>query len=177
MILREPPFAGSEAETWIGSLERSRRIFAWKTGGLDAAQRQVRIGSSSLTIGGLVKHVAFVEESVFTMRLHDEAPAEPWRSHDWDGDPNWVWRGEGDVYELYRASVARGRAQVSRAIAERGLEGPSPWAARNGAHPSTRRLIADMIEEYARHIGHADLIRESIDGLVGEDPPEEFPAP
>jgi hypothetical protein len=38
--------------------------------------------------------------------------------------------------------------------------------------PSLRRLLADMIEEYARHVGHADLIRETIDGLVGEDPPK-----
>ena len=45
----------------------------------------------------------------------------------------------------------------------------------DGEPVSLRRFVADLVEEYARHVGHADIIRESIDGQVGEDPPEEFP--
>jgi hypothetical protein len=45
----------------------------------------------------------------------------------------------------------------------------------DGRAPSLRRTFVDLIEEYARHVGHADLIRESIDGLAGEDPPDAHP--
>ena len=50
------------------------------------------------------------------------------------------------------------------------LGGLASYASAGGQTPSLRRLHMDMIEEYARHVGHADLIRESVDGLVGEDP-------
>jgi hypothetical protein len=66
--------------------------------------------------------------------------------------------------------VARSRAAVAEALAGGGLD----QLARAWPHPETaslRRILIDMIEEYARHVGHADLIRESVDGLIGEDPP------
>jgi hypothetical protein len=66
--------------------------------------------------------------------------------------------------------VARSRAAVTEALADGGLSRPAaqPWA--DGRAPSLRRTLIDLIEEYARHVGHADLLRESVDGLVGEDP-------
>jgi hypothetical protein len=54
---------------------------------------------------------------------------------------------------------------------ERGLEQLARYTTSSGESPSLRRILIDMIEEYARHVGHADLIRESVDGLTGEDPP------
>jgi Protein of unknown function (DUF664) len=66
--------------------------------------------------------------------------------------------------------VARSRAVVTEALAGGGLDQlstSSTWT----KPPSLRRLLIDLIEEYARHVGHADLIRESVDGLTGEDPP------
>ena len=59
---------------------------------------------------------------------------------------------------------------VAEAIAGGGLDRPACYTWPDGRTPSLRRLLIDMIEEYARHVGHADLIRESVDGLVGEDP-------
>ena len=67
--------------------------------------------------------------------------------------------------------MERSRAAIGAAYAEGGLDrlAATPWP--DGSAPSLRRILVDIIEEYARHVGHADLIRESIDGLVGEDPP------
>jgi hypothetical protein len=64
--------------------------------------------------------------------------------------------------------VDRSRSLVAKALADGGLDrlGERKWP--DGRAPSLRRILVDMIEEYARHSGHADLIRESVDGLTGE---------
>jgi hypothetical protein len=67
--------------------------------------------------------------------------------------------------------VARSRSAVTETLAGGGLEQLARYTASSGESPSLRRILIDMIEEYARHVGHADLIRESVDGLTGEDPP------
>ena len=61
---------------------------------------------------------------------------------------------------------------MQAALASGGLDQLCRFTWPDGASPSLRRILIDLIEEYARHVGHADLIRESIDGLVGEDPPD-----
>jgi hypothetical protein len=171
----EPPLAGAELPTLIGSLERQRATFAWKCGGLTAAQMHVSVGASTMTLAGLVKHLALVEDNWFQWRLLGTMP-EPWRSVDWEATPDWDWRSAADdtpeeLFLLWTASVARSRAAIGAAYAEGGLDrlAATPWP--DGSTPSLRRILVDIIEEYARHVGHADLIRESIDGLVGEDPP------
>ena len=73
------------------------------------------------------------------------------------------------LYALWRDAVARSRAAVADALARGGVDGQYPTPA--GTTVALRRLLVDMIEEYGRHTGHADLIRESVDGRVGEDPP------
>ena len=65
----------------------------------------------------------------------------------------------------------RSRSAVEQALAEGGLDQLAGVTEPRGRSPSLRRILIDLIEEYARHVGHADLIRESVDGLVGEDPP------
>src|ERR1700733_4375013 len=94
-ILREPPVAGTEAETLIGSLERQRRTFAWKCGGLDAAGLRATVGVSSVTLGGLLKHLALVEDDYFTRRLAGQELGAPWDTVDWDADPDWEWQSAG----------------------------------------------------------------------------------
>lgn len=178
----ELPAAGDEVETLLGVLERNRRTFAWKTGGLDAAGMNARLGPSTMTIGGLVKHLALVEADMFSHRLHGRDPGEPWNKIDWDSDPDWEWRTAADdspeeLVRLWRDAVTRSRASVAEAIENGGLETRGSLVWPDGRSPNLRRLLADMIEEYARHTGHADLIRESIDGLVGEDAPQEVAAP
>jgi len=72
----EPPFAGTEAEHVVGALGRLRATFRWKTDDLDAAGLQTRIGASSLTLGGLLKHLAAQEDYAFTTKV-DGGAARP----------------------------------------------------------------------------------------------------
>ena len=98
----EPPLAGSEEAQLIGALERLRTTFRWKADGLDAAGLAHRTAKSSLTLGGLLKHLAFVEENSLYMKVTGEPPCEPWRSADWDADPEYQWNTAGhSPEELY----------------------------------------------------------------------------
>jgi len=174
--LREPPIAGDETSTLQGSLERERRIFAWKTGGLGVSGLRATLPPSTITLGGLRKHLALIEDNYFTVRLLGRPMPPPWDAVDWDADPDWEWRtGAEDSPEelaaLWEAAVKRSRAAVAEALERGGVEQSAAYVTRSGESPSLRRLLIDVIEEYARHIGHADLVRESIDGVVGEDPP------
>ena len=176
MILMEPPAAGTEAETLIGALERQRRIFAWKTGGLDASGLTATAAASTITLGGLLKHLALCEDMYFSIRLGQQ-PATLWKDVAWGAEPDWEWRSAaGDspetLYALWRESVERSRDNIAAALDAGGLDHPADFTWPDGRTPSLRRMLIDMIEEYARHAGHADLIRESVDGLAGEDPPE-----
>ncbi|MEP7026491.1 MAG: DinB family protein [Actinomycetota bacterium] len=174
-ILTGPPVAGSELDTLLGALERLRGYVAWKCGKLDSAGLRATLGPSTMTLGGLLKHLAAVEDDVFSVKLLGREPAEPWKSADWAADPDWEWHSAaGDSPEqlmaLWRDAVSRSRILVAGAVADGGLDRPAAFTWPDGRTPSLRRLVMDMIEEYARHVGHADLIRESVDGVVGEDP-------
>jgi hypothetical protein len=175
------PAAGDEIATLLGGLERNRRTFAWKCAGLDAAGLRVTVGTSTVTLGGLLKHLALVEDDSFSVTLLGRPPVAPWNAVDFDADPSWEWRTAADdspaeLMALWQAAVARSRAAVAQALADGGLDRMaerSDWT----QPPSLRRILVDMIEEYARHTGHADLIREWVDGLVGEDPPRDWRVP
>ncbi|HEY3501895.1 MAG TPA: DinB family protein [Actinocatenispora sp.] len=174
--LQEPPIAGDEADTLVGCLERLRRTFAWKCGGLDAGGLRTTAAASSITLGGLLKHLASCEDDYLSVRLLGRAPSPPWDGADWSADPEWDWHsaaedGPEELVALWRDTVARSRANVRLALADGGPGRLATYADAQGRSPSLRRLLVDLIEEYARHLGHADLIRESIDGRVGEDAP------
>jgi hypothetical protein len=171
----EPPLAGNETDTLLGSLERQRATCAWKCGGLDAAGLKVTVGASAITLGGLLKHLASVEDITFSWKLLGRSPGPPWDTVDWDSDPDWAWRSAAEdtpeqLYALWQDAVARSRAVVAEALADGGLDHLGRFTTSDGESPSLRRILIDLLEEYARHVGHADLIRESIDGLTGEDP-------
>jgi Protein of unknown function (DUF664) len=173
--LTGPPVAGNEVDTALGELERVRGYIAWKCGGLDAAGMRATLGPSTMTLGGLLKHLALVEDDYFSVKLSGARRHPPFDTIDWDANPDWEWESaEKDSPEqlmtLWKAMVVRSRALTEKALAAGGLDHPAAFSWPDGRTPSLRRLIMDMIEEYARHVGHADLIRESIDGLVGEDP-------
>jgi hypothetical protein len=172
----EPPIDGDEASTLTGSLNRQRATFAWKVGGLDADALRVTVGASTITLGGLLKHLALIEDHYFSVRLFDRAPAPPFDSADWEANPDWDWSSASEdspeyLYELWQGRVDESRRLVKRALDEGGLSRTMAQKWPDGRSPSLRRTLVDLIEEYARHVGQADLIRESIDGLVGEDPP------
>jgi hypothetical protein len=172
----EPPLAGTEAEHLTGALDRLRATFRWKADGLDAAGLHTRVGSSALTLGGLLKHLAAVEDYAFTAKLRGEPMGAPWDATGWDGSNDWEFTSAADdtpeeLYALWDGAVERSRARLGAALADGGLGQLVHAASPEGRHASLRRLLCDLIEEYGRHTGHADLIREAVDGLVGEDPP------
>jgi hypothetical protein len=172
----EPPIAGTEAEHLVGALDRLRTTFRWKADDLDAAGLQTRIGASSLTLGGLLKHLAVVEDYVFTTKLRGEPIGAPWDATGWDGSNDWEFASaENDtpeqLYALWDGAVERSRARLDAALAAGGLDQLVHVSSPDGRHASLRRLLCDMIEEYGRHTGHADLLREAVDGRAGEDPP------
>lgn len=174
--ITEPSWTAGEQEMLLFSLERSRAQFAWKAGSLDAAGLAFRLPGVSITLGGLLKHLALVED-MKAAEFFGPGPIEgPWRRVDFDTDPEWDWHSAADdspeyLYAQWQESVARGRAAIDRALAERGLDGLS-WFDAGDWHPNLRRPLVDLCDEYARHVGHADLLREAFDGLVGEDPPQ-----
>jgi hypothetical protein len=171
----EPPLAGNEVEQIVGALDRLRTTFRWKADGLDAAALKSRIGSSALTLGGLLKHLSRAEEFIFTVKLSGAPPSAPWDTYDDDGtDPEFASAADDapeQLYALWDDTVVRSRARLDAALADGGLDQPVHISWPDGRHASLRRLVCDLIEEYGRHTGHADLLREAVDGLTGEDPP------
>ena len=171
----EPPLAGTEVEHLLGALGRLRATFRWKADGLDEAGLSQRLGPSALTLGGLLLHLAICEDFIFTTKLRGEGFGEPWRSMGWDGDDEWEFTVGGlspaERYAAYDAAVARADVRIAAALAEGGLDLVAHVDDGNGNHPRLRRLLIDLLEEYSRHTGHADLLREAVDGRVGEDPP------
>lgn len=171
----EPPIAGTEIEHLIGALDRQRYTFRWKVAGLDAQALNATFGAESLTLAGLLKHLALVERHKFNLLLAGVSPGEPFEAVDWDADPDWEFRSSaGDtpeyLFSLYDDAVLGSRQRLSEALATDGLDRELGLEWRF----SLRRMLFDLVEEYSRHTGHADLLRENIDGLVGEDPPGDF---
>ena len=173
----EPPLAGTEAEHLVGALERLRATFRWKTDDLVPAGLQTRFGSSTLTLGGLLKHHALVEDHYFTPQLSGEDPGPPWDTVDWDADSDWEFTSAtsdspDELYALWDDAVERSRLRLGAALADGGLDRSVHASDGEGNHANLRRLLCDLVEEYGRHTGHADLLREAVDGRVGEDPPD-----
>jgi hypothetical protein len=168
---------GDEVDTAVITLERNRRTFAWKCADLGAAGLGLRLGASSVTLGGLLKHLAWVEELYFQNRLAGRQFMTPFDQLDLDKDwEDWAWSTAADdtpdaLRGLWVDAVHRSRGALVEALSRSGLEQTTP----DGM--SLRRLLSDMIEEYARHTGHADLLREQVDGATGEGPPQDFPVP
>jgi len=170
----EPPLAGTEVEQLLGALDRLRTTFRFKADDLDETALRARVGASTLSLGGLLKHLAACEDVMFTRKLDGTPPGDPWG--DWDGRGDWSFTFDdsqpaADLYALWDGSVARSRVRLAAALAQGGLDQPSFLELPGRGKLSVRRLICDLVEEYGRHTGHADLLREAVDGRVGEDPP------
>lgn len=172
----EPPLAGSEAEHLFGALDRLRTTFRWKADGLDDRGLRVSVGASELTMGSLLKHLAFVEAFYAQLKLAGRSPGAPWETVDWEANPGWDFASAGadsaeELYALYDNAVAQAREIYDDAVADGGLDQIVDAHDDEGRHASLRRIVFDLLEEYGRHTGHADLLREAVDGRVGEDPP------
>lgn len=169
----EPPVAGGEAETLQGFLDFQRATFKWKCSGLDEAGLRTKVAASSMTLGGMLKHLALVEDWWFSQGLLGREAAPPWNAVDFDADPDWEWRtgaedSPDELRALWESATANSRAIVTDALKDGGLDQLISRKWPDGRAPSLRWLLVHMIEEYGRHNGHADLIREAVDGERGE---------
>src|SRR5262249_51334004 len=150
----EPPMAGTEAEHLTGALDRLRTTFRFKADDLDAARLQVKIGASSLTIGGLLKHLAVCEDHMFTVRLSGAPIGAPWEGTDWDSDNDWEFTSAADdtpeqLYELWDGAVERSRARLNAALANGGLDQSVHLAHPAGPPANPRRLGCPPLQPYA----------------------------
>jgi uncharacterized damage-inducible protein DinB len=170
-----PPQESGEVATLLGFLTYQRATLEWKCRGLSDEQLRVALPPSSVTLGGLLKHMAYVEDYWFTEVVGGEPAPEPWASADTEADPDWEWSSAaddsgGDLRALWAERVGRSRAIVDARLGQGEAtalsEAHSAWGGQGRA--SLRWVLVHMIEEYSRHNGHADLIRESIDGQTGE---------
>jgi hypothetical protein len=157
-------FDNDERSMLVGFLGDRRLTLEMKCAGLDADQMARRsVPPSDLSLLGLVRHLAGVERYWFRHVLAGEQVERPYRSPDGDdtefdvvGDPAMV----ADAWSTWRAEVAFAEALVATTddLGELGRGRPVPL----------REVLVHLIEEYARHVGHADLLRERIDGRVGQ---------
>ena len=166
----EPDTAGSEAQLLGQYLDYQRSTVLEKTEGLAAGQMGYQHAPSTLTLAGLLYHLALVEEDWMEHRFLGLPEREPWAAADWDADPDWefhtaVTLSPEALRQRYRDACERSRQVVAGAAS---LDQQSVMTLRDGRHFSLRWVLLHLIEETARHAGHADMIREAIDGSVGE---------
>lgn len=163
-----PDPAGSEAELLEQYLDVQRAAMLLKTEGLDREQLARAHAPSALTLGGLLQHLALAEEDWMEIHFLGQPDRDAFANADWDGDPDWQFRVPDEMQperlrQRYREACERSRAAVRQAS---GLDQMSAKPVR-GEHFSLRWVLLHLIEETARHAGHADLLREAIDGGVG----------
>ncbi|MFJ8192894.1 DinB family protein [Streptomyces sp. NPDC096094] len=165
---REPAVDADERTMLEGWLEYHRQTLARKCEGLtDAQLRTASVPPSTLSLMGLVRHMAEVERSWYRRVLADEDADPIYYS---DEDPDGEFRlTEADTWQ---EAYATWQAEID--VARRNAAGPGLDEPTRGRHRRTgerytlRWIHTHMIEEYARHNGHADLIRESLDGATGD---------
>jgi uncharacterized damage-inducible protein DinB len=171
----DPPLRADPAATLVGFLDFHRATLRWKTADLDADGLRASLAPSTLTAAGMLKHLAYVESMWCSVVLRGEAIIEPFGDVDWAADPDWDWHSalNDDPAVLragWEASVAASDAILADALAsDEGLALLSVREDRHGGGAfSLGWILVHLVEEYARHNGHLDLVRESIDGFVGE---------
>ena len=174
----ETPLASDEVDHLVASLDLMRTTFRWKADGLDTAGLAQTVGVSTLTLGGLLKHLAAVEDTHFSWKLSGQHPGPIWQPEHWEENHAELLSAGDDtpeeLYAVWDGAVSRSRDRLATALTDGGLDQPIADTYDDGRHPSLRRMLFDLIQEYARHAGHADLLREVVDGRVGEDPPPEW---
>ena len=172
----DPPLAASEVETLRAYLNYHRDTLRMKTNGLEQTQLARRHPPSTLTLGGLLKHAALNEDWWFVRVLEGRETEPDWvPAGAFDHDQDWELTSAAaddpdELRRIFDASRSDADAAIDRALAKNGLDTASVRTSRRGQGQAftLRWILLHMIEEYARHNGHADLLREATDGAVGE---------
>jgi len=167
----EAELIGDERTMLRQFLDYQRQTFLLKIDGLDSAQLVRQIPSSSLTLAGLAKHLALVEDSWMQERFLGIDNLEPWSSAPFADDPDWEFHSAvadnpDDLIDLYRTACERSRRAEANAQSLDVLSAVPD--ARTGSKFSLRWILLHLVEETSRHNGHADLLREAVDGVTGE---------
>ncbi|GAB3654431.1 DinB family protein [Zhihengliuella somnathii] len=166
----DPPCAASERGTLLAFIDYYRAVMLRKAEGLTREELARTVAPSTMSLVGMIKHLAYVEHEWFAHRLDGRPMAEPWANVDWAGDYDWDWNSAAadtweDVATLYLREVEHSREIMGR---HHDLEAPLAVTTKDGQPISLRWMLVHLVEEYARHAGHADLLREAIDGSVGD---------
>jgi uncharacterized damage-inducible protein DinB len=169
-VRTDPVPDANELELLAQYLDYQRDTVLLKTDALSREQMAQVHPPSMLTLGGLLNHLALVEDSWMQVHFLGLADREPWATVDWDADPDWEFRTAAELEpeqlrRRYRDAVERSRAVVE---ATTSLDQLSAQSLRDGRFFSLRWVLLHLLEETARHAGHADLLREAVDGNVGE---------
>jgi uncharacterized damage-inducible protein DinB len=160
----------SEREALGQYLDYQRETILLKTEGLTREQLGRRIPTSDLTLAGILYHLALNEEAWFEVRFLGLPRRAEWQGIDWEADPDYEFRTalakEPDwLRRRYRDACDRAR---QAAVSADSLDQLSVDTMSDGKPFTLRFVLLHLIEETARHAGHADLLREAIDGTVGE---------
>ncbi|MEE8601128.1 DinB family protein [Euzebya tangerina] len=164
----ELPSTGDERTQLTGMLDLQRAIVVSKATGLTRAQLGHRHPPSTLTLAGLLKHLAMVEEWWFRVMFLGEEHQPRWQGIDWESDPDWEFRTAVDhepaeLLAWYRSACEDSNSVIAAASS---LDQLSVRDRKTGP-VDLRWVILHLIEETARHAGHADLLREAVDGQTG----------
>jgi uncharacterized damage-inducible protein DinB len=166
------PLAADEATTLRAFLDRHRATLRRQAEGLTADQLAQRLPGhpATMTLGGLLKHLTFVEQWWFQVVLRGKDPEGIWADVDWTSDPDWDWHtatqhSPAELDAMLVEEIARSEDALEEALAGDGLD-TLARRTRHGEAASLRWILVHLVEEYARHCGHADLLREAVDGTT-----------
>ena len=164
----DPNSTSDEITTLTQYLDYQRATILLKAEGLTREQLNQAHAPSTLTLGGLLKHLALVEDSWIQVRFLGLPDIEPWASAPFDADEDWDFHSAADdapdqLRALYEAACDRSRSAIVGIPLDQ-----LAVVHRKAGEWTLRWVLLHLIEETARHAGHADLLREAIDGVVGE---------
>jgi uncharacterized damage-inducible protein DinB len=163
--MRRVPFTGDEKTSLYVALDRHRDVVLWKLRGLDDEQLRRRVTPSGMSLLGLLKHLTFVEDGWFCGTFGRPVFAAPFDPADPDAD----WRPEPhETAAGLLSAYAETRMRADAVIDELDLE--HTGTAWSGETVTLRWVLVHMVEETARHAGHADVLRELLDGTTGDHP-------
>jgi uncharacterized damage-inducible protein DinB len=158
-----PKRNGTEKEVLQNYLDWYRESLLLKVAGLSDADMKKRLVPSATTLFGIVHHLAYVERWWFQDVFVDRRVEYPWS----DDEPDAEWKVDNTISSDEAIALYRRECEVNNQIV---AAAEMPDLAKHEEFRDTmlRRIMVHMIEETARHVGHADILRELIDGTVGE---------
>jgi len=164
----QTPLVADEKVMLLGILAFQRDTLRWKCSGLTASQLAYQHAPSALTLGGLLKHLAVVEAAWVNLTFAGGIETPSWKSQHEAESEGWTFRTAAadspeQLFTWLDETQRVTELVVSKASTLEDLSQDTPY----GEPCSLRWILLHLVQEYGRHLGHADLIREAIDGTVG----------